>query len=91
VLPAVYVSQRVLEEIDSWKRAGASVDDVLDRLRLTCVPPGYTPMPWSAGMHSCNGHTHTLLHELRVQYGEIFHKPKVGENTYLVLRVYYTL
>ena len=44
------VSQGLLEENDSWKRAGASVNDVLDRLRLKCVPSGYTPMPWSAGM-----------------------------------------
>lgn len=56
VLPTLNVSQRVLEEIISWKRAGASVDDVLDRLRLTCVPHGYTPMPWSAGMCSSTGH-----------------------------------
>lgn len=48
--PTPCVSQGVLEEIDSWKRAGASGNDVVDRLRLNCVPFGYTPMPWSAGM-----------------------------------------
>ena len=43
------VSEKVLEKIHSWKQAGASEDDVLDRLRLNCVPSGYTPLPWSSG------------------------------------------
>lgn len=47
--PTSCVSQRLLEEIDSWKRAGASSQDVVDRLQLRCVPSGYTPLPWSAG------------------------------------------
>ncbi len=63
-LPAPCVGQKLLEEIDSWKRAGASVNDVLDRLRLNCVPSGYTPTPWSAGIcdtyvYVCNTYTYT--------------------------------
>ena len=43
--PAVLV-----KEIYSWQRSGASFDDVVDRHRPPCVPPGYVPSPWTLGM-----------------------------------------
>ena len=43
------VTPSLLDEIASWKNAGASLKDVVDRLRVRCVPSGYTPMPWSQG------------------------------------------
>ena len=43
------VSCFIVEEIHSWIEAGASSDDVLGRLRLRCVPPGFTPHPWIPG------------------------------------------
>ena len=44
------VTPSLLDEIASWKNAGASLKDVVDRLRVRCVPSGYTPMPWSQGI-----------------------------------------
>ena len=43
------VSSYILDEIHSWIKAGASSDDVIGRLRLQCVPPGFTPHPWIPG------------------------------------------
>ena len=43
------VSTQLLREIASWWLGGASFSDVLDRLRLRCVPPGFTPKPWTPG------------------------------------------
>ena len=37
--PAVDIS--LLHEILSWTREGASCDDVIERLRVRTVPPGY--------------------------------------------------
>ena len=45
--PAVPLA--VLEEIVRWKEEGATMNDAIDRLRLRCVPPGYTPHPWTPG------------------------------------------
>lgn len=42
----------LLEEIASWKKAGASLKDVVDRLQVRCVPSGYTPTPWLTGILS---------------------------------------
>ena len=44
------VSDVLLKEIYSWQRSGASFDDIVDRLRSGCVPPGYVPSPWMPGM-----------------------------------------
>ncbi len=43
------VSASLLKEIHSWKRSGASFDDIVDRLRLRCVPPEYVPKLWMPG------------------------------------------
>ena len=44
------VPSSLVHEIHSWIEAGASSDDVIGRLRLRCVPPGFTPHPWTPGM-----------------------------------------
>lgn len=49
-LPSPFISLDLLEEIKTMKRDGAGSEDVIDRLRLRCVPPGYIPKPWSQGM-----------------------------------------
>ena len=41
------VSEDLLREIQEWKRAGASNEDVVGCPRLRCVPSGYTPTPWN--------------------------------------------
>lgn len=50
--PTPCVSSSLLHEIHAWKVAGASDDDVIARLRVRCVPTGYTPHPWSSGMNN---------------------------------------
>lgn len=49
-VPIACVTQGLLEEISSWMKAGASSKDVIYRLRLRCMPSGYTPTPWSKGI-----------------------------------------
>ncbi|XP_019858078.1 PREDICTED: uncharacterized protein LOC109586338 [Amphimedon queenslandica] len=34
--------------IYSWKLAGADTNDIIDRLRVQCVPSGYIPKPWNS-------------------------------------------
>ena len=43
------VSSDVLKEIWEWKQQGATLEDVIDRLRSRTVPPGYVPHPWTHG------------------------------------------
>ena len=45
------VSSSLIREIHSWIEAGATSYDVLGRLRLCCVPPGFTPHPWIPGVY----------------------------------------
>ena len=47
----VAVPSATLEEIVQWKKNGATYEDVIKRLRLKCVPPGFVPKPWSPGMY----------------------------------------
>lgn len=35
------ISKDVLKMIYSWKLAGADTNDIIDRLRVQCVPSGY--------------------------------------------------
>ena len=44
------VSAELLAEIFQWREAGATEDDVIERLRMRTVPPGYTPHLWN-GSH----------------------------------------
>ena len=38
------VPNTILKEILSWKAQGATAEDVLYRLGIRMVPPGFTPM-----------------------------------------------
>ena len=40
------ISSVLLDEMNSWYTQGATVDDVIERLRLRTVPPGYTIHSW---------------------------------------------
>ena len=55
-LPSPFISLDLLKEIITMKRDGAGSEDIIDRLRLRCVPPGYVPKPWSQGA------LHTYIH-----------------------------
>jgi len=44
------ISAELLDEINSWYTQGATVDDVIERLRLRTVPPGYTIHNWIEGV-----------------------------------------
>ena len=44
------ISGELLGEIDSWYTQGATIDDVIERLRLRTVPPGYTIHSWIEGV-----------------------------------------
>ena len=52
-VPNPAVSPKILKNILQWQRDGATMDDVLMRLRLHTVPTGYTPHNWHSGMSSC--------------------------------------
>lgn len=43
------VSEATLLKILGWKEAGASMDDIIDRLRTQTVPTGYAIHPWIPG------------------------------------------
>ena len=40
-VPNPTISTELLKEIQQWYDHGATVDDVIDRLRMKTVPPGY--------------------------------------------------
>ena len=44
------ISTELLREIKKWYAEGATTDDVIERLRLQTVPPGYTFHNWTEGM-----------------------------------------
>ena len=44
------ISAELLDEINSWYTQGVTVDDVIERLRLRTVPPGYTIHSWVEGV-----------------------------------------
>jgi len=48
-LPNPAISTELLEEIQLWYDHGATVNDVIDRLRLKTVPPGYVTHSWIEG------------------------------------------
>ena len=71
----------LLEEIYTWEENGATFEDILERLRLRCVPPGYTPTPWSSGMYgdistnSCN--RYLFQHSLYIERLEETYEDKL--------------
>ena len=48
-LPNPAINTELLKEIQQWYDQGATVDDVIDRLRLKTVPPGYVTHSWIEG------------------------------------------
>ena len=43
------ISTELLKEIQQWYDQGATINDVIDRLRLKTVPPGYVTHSWVEG------------------------------------------
>jgi len=43
------MDEGLLREVLSWKRGGASFDDIVERLRIRTVPSGYVPHNWIEG------------------------------------------
>lgn len=37
------VSSALIKEVHPWVEGGAMLEDIIDRLRLCCVPSGYIP------------------------------------------------
>lgn len=62
------VSVSLIKEVYSWKQEGASWDDILCRLRLRCVPSGYTPQPWISGINACLHWRKLLLENFYQKY-----------------------
>lgn len=48
-VPNPAVDANLLCEILSWNREGASIDDVVERLRVRTVPSGYKAHSWTIG------------------------------------------
>ena len=44
------ISTELLSEIKKWYTEGATNDDVIERLRLRTVPPGYPIHSWIEGI-----------------------------------------
>ena len=56
VLSNPAVTLDLLSEIKSWHEEGATVNDVVERLRLRTVPHGYTIHSWIEGAIVDNQH-----------------------------------
>ena len=50
VQPAPFITESLLTEIEAWKIKGCKDEDIMQRLRVRMVPPGYTPTPWTPGI-----------------------------------------
>lgn len=51
VLSNPAINLELLSELKSWYAEGASVDDIIERLRLQTVPPGYAIHSWIEGTY----------------------------------------
>ena len=49
-IPNPAVSTELLREILFWQSEGATMNDIIVRLRQRTVPPGYTPHTYVPGM-----------------------------------------
>ena len=49
-VPNPAVSSDLLKEILNWKQQGLMMKDIITRLRLRTVPPGYTVHNWHQGI-----------------------------------------
>ena len=68
VLPNNAVSLQLLAEIQKWYSEGANQDDVVERLRLRTVPPGYKIHNWIEGTYTavdCDYCTLVVVHRKR--------------------------
>ena len=50
-IPNPAVDSDLLEKVCSWIRAGATTNDIIERLRLETVPAGYKFHTWTEGTH----------------------------------------
>lgn len=50
VKPTDFVKEPLLKEKESWKIEGSSDEDIIQRLRVRTVPPGYSTAPWTPGI-----------------------------------------
>ena len=46
------VPTSLLREILEWRSQGATMEDVVNRLRFRTVPPGYHPHTWHPGWYT---------------------------------------
>ena len=44
------IGNELLRKIKKWYSEGATTDDVIERLRLQIVPPGYSFHNWTEGV-----------------------------------------
>ena len=54
-VPNPAVSSDLLKEILNWKQQGLMMKDIITRLRLRTVPPGYTVHNWHQGISYIQG------------------------------------
>lgn len=47
------IESSLLQQIYLWIEGGATLDDVIERLRMQTVPPGYTIHNWTEGIGCC--------------------------------------
>ena len=45
------VESDLLERVHSWFKAGATTDDIIERLKVETVPVGYKFNAWMVGTH----------------------------------------
>ena len=68
MVPNAAVNAALLQQIHGWIEAGATEDDVIDRLRLQAVPTGYALHTWIGGLHLIiyrNGFLNLMIQESR--------------------------
>ncbi len=68
--PAVHSS--TIKDLYLWIEGGATFQEAISRLRLKCVPPGYTTTPWTKGTdtHACI-HSYIELQSIYTLYSKI--------------------
>ena len=87
-VPNNAVSQELLAQIHGWITAGATMDDVIERLRLRTVPTGYAIHNWTNGIvithvlckmshHFLLGKDESLLDKLRSILAQLEYKHQI--------------
>jgi hypothetical protein len=63
------LSPKVLREMQQWTAQGFSFEDVIDRIRLRTVRPGYVPHPWHPGKtEGLTEKLHSILAQFEYQH-----------------------